>query len=96
MRLTYEETQKIIRSKEWKNFRKQWIAKNKPTNCEACGVPIEGGSISLDHSIPLTQGGYDVAFREDLIVAMCVSCNSRKQDKQLLRNNYYNKKLLDL
>lgn len=96
MNWTHHDSSKLYVSSKWRKWRKEWINKNKPDACEACSKPISGADLTLDHNPPLTKTGGTNAFDEESIVALCRSCNSRKNNKLVLRENYLNTKLVKL
>lgn len=65
--------------------------------CQQCGSEDD---LTVDHVHPLasfTQENYDNEdqFNPDLLVTLCRSCNSRKQDKTAKRKTYFNRRWLD-
>lgn len=55
----------------------QAILKKHRGRCADCG---EGGKLTKDHVVPLSQGGTNFAYN---MQPLCLSCNSRKQAKIL-------------
>jgi 5-methylcytosine-specific restriction endonuclease McrA len=53
----------------------EWLAllAQHEERCAYCGAPYE----SIDHVVPLSRGGANVA---DNVVPACLSCNGSKQD----------------
>ena len=93
---TYEDSKKLYNTTEWKAFRKNFINNHKPQECEACFKPVSGFDLTLDHNPPLTKTGGANALDEASIVVLCRSCNSRKNNRLLLRTNYANNKMVSL
>ena len=97
MTWTYKDSQKLYVSSKWKTFRRAYIDTHKPDSCAACNTPLgDGFDLTLDHNPPLTKTGGSNAFDEASIVVLCRSCNSKKNNRLMLRTNYSNPKLLDL
>jgi 5-methylcytosine-specific restriction endonuclease McrA len=96
MTWTHEDSAALYAGGRWKTFRKQYIEKNKPTECEACNKPVSGADLTLDHITPLTKSGGVGAYDEANILVMCRSCNSRKNNRLVLRQNYSNTRLISL
>lgn len=95
MTWTHEDSSKLYVSHKWRMFRKEYIAKHKPTECLRCGTPISGSGITLDHIVPLTKDGGVHAYEEDNIQALCVRCNSSKNNRLSMRVNYFNSKVVE-
>jgi len=56
--------------------------------CSACGKPLEGADATVDHIEPISLNpGREYADHE--LVAMCKSCNGRKQDRLIARLPYF-------
>ncbi len=91
---THHDSSKLYVSHRWKTFRADYIKQHKPTSCEACEKPIAGADITLDHSPPLTKTGGSNAYDPASISVLCRKCNSRKNNKMMMRTNYYNEKLV--
>lgn len=72
----------------------EYIEEFIPTTkfCRYCGTPCES-SWTLDHIIPVVQGGDNTV--ENLVIA-CRSCNSSKNKKSLIHWLAYNQKLKNL
>ena len=97
MTWTHKESSNLYVSSEWKKWRRSYIDKHKPDECAACNKPLSDGfDLTLDHNPPLTRTGGANAFDEASIVVLCRSCNSRKNNKLMMRQNYSNPKLLRL
>ena len=97
MTWTHKESAELYVSHKWKKWRHDYISRNKPTECESCYVPLTPGfDMTLDHNPPLTKTGGANAFDEASIVVLCRSCNSRKNNKMMMRSNYSNPKLVEL
>ena len=97
MTWTAEDSSKLYVSSEWKKFRRSYINKHKPDECAACSKPLSDGfDLTLDHNPPLTKTNGENAFDEASIVVLCRSCNSRKNNRLVLRQNYSNTKLVSL
>jgi 5-methylcytosine-specific restriction endonuclease McrA len=96
MTWTHKESSELYVSHRWKKFRSDYIKNNKPTACEACSKPIAGRDITLDHITPLTKSGGVGAFDEANIAVLCLSCNSKKNNRLVMRTNYVNNKLVSL
>ena len=97
MSWTSEDSSKLYISNEWKKFRRRFINTHKPDECAACNKPLSDGfDMTLDHSPPLTKTNGENAFDEASIVVMCRSCNSRKNNRLVLRQNYSNTRLVSL
>jgi 5-methylcytosine-specific restriction endonuclease McrA len=92
----HEDSAKLYISSEWKKFRKEYIKRTGADACEACSKPVSGFDLTLDHNPPLTKTGGTNAFDEASIVVLCRSCNSRKNNRLMLRQNYSNPKLVSL
>lgn len=64
-----------------KKLRKELLAELKVPNCPSCGIKMAPShhnapnSITLDHVIPISEGG--VTNRENVQI-MCKACNNRK------------------
>jgi 5-methylcytosine-specific restriction endonuclease McrA len=58
----------------WRKMRRYILARDSYT-CQYCSAP----ATTVDHVEPVSKGG-DLLNTENLVAA-CVSCNSRKQDK---------------
>ena len=96
MKWTAKDSDALYRGGRWKKFRADYINKHRPTSCEACEKPVSGFDLTLDHITPLTKSGGEGAFDESNIVVLCRSCNSRKNNRLMLRTNYSNPKLVSL
>ena len=96
MNWTHEDSAALYRGGRWKKFRQDYIKQHKPQECEACNKPVNGFDLTLDHITPLTKAGGVGAFDEANIVVLCRSCNSRKNNRLLMRQNYANKELIQL
>ena len=93
---THEDSKRLYESSKWKKFRKNYIDTHKPDSCEACGKPVSGFDLTLDHNPPLTKTGGTNAFDEASIVVLCRRDNSRKNNRLVLRQNYSNNRLVSL
>ena len=93
---THKESSELYVSSRWKTFRKDFIKKHNPQECEACSKPVSGFDLTLDHNPPLTKTGGANAYDEASIVVLCRSCNSRKNNRLMMRSNYVNAKVLNL
>jgi 5-methylcytosine-specific restriction endonuclease McrA len=93
---THIQSKELYVSSRWKTFRKDYITRHRPDSCEACSKPVSGADLTLDHNPPLTKTGGSNAFDEASMVVLCRSCNSRKNNRLLLRTNYSNTKLVSL
>jgi 5-methylcytosine-specific restriction endonuclease McrA len=93
---THKDSDALYRGGRWKTFRKQYIDKHKPQECEGCDKPVSGFDLTLDHKIPLTKSNGEGAYDEANIVVLCRSCNSRKNNRLMLRQNYANDRLVSL
>jgi 5-methylcytosine-specific restriction protein A len=60
--------------------------------CRRCGKHLEGDDATVDHIIPWIHGGSD---DEDNLVAMCRQHNSEKGANELVRDNDWDRTLLD-
>ena len=58
----------------WRRMRQMILARDSFT-CQYCMAP----ATTVDHVVPVSKGG-EILNPENLVAA-CVSCNSRKQDK---------------
>ena len=96
MSWTHEDSAALYRGGRWKKFRQEYIQRERPQECEACKKPVSGSDLTLDHNPPLTKTGGTNAFDEASIVVLCRSCNSRKNNRLVLRQNYSNNKLVAL
>ena len=94
MTWTHEDSKRLYESSKWKKFRKDYINTHAPDSCEACGKPVSGADLTLDHAIPLTKSNGAGAFDEANIVVLCRSDNSRKNNRLVLRTNYSNNRLV--
>lgn len=77
---------KKIRRKHWHEKDKRLIYDNAQGRCALCGRMIEFREMSLDHIVPLSQGGKDVM---DNLQCTCCSCNQFKQS--ILPEEFYNR-----
>ncbi len=93
---THKDSEALYRGGRWKTFRKHYIEKHNPQECEVCNKPVKGFDLTLDHVTPLTKAGGVGAYDEANIVVMCRSCNSRKNNKLVMRQNYSNARLIQL
>lgn len=57
--------------------------------CTACGKALEGADATVDHIEP-TAHNPGREYEDHELVAMCRSCNSRKNDSVIRRAAYYN------
>ena len=96
MTWTHKESSALYVSSEWKRFRANYIKAHRPDSCEACSKPVSGFDLTLDHNPPLTKTGGSNALDEASIVVLCRSCNSRKNNRLMMRTNYSNPKLVEL
>jgi 5-methylcytosine-specific restriction endonuclease McrA len=96
MTWTHKDSSKLYVSNEWRKWRASYIARHKPDSCNACEKPTAGADLTLDHNPPLTKTGGSNAFDEASIVVLCRSCNSRKNNRLYLRQNYVNSKVVNL
>ena len=95
---TNEDSQQFYVSSEWRTFRRNWITEFGEDECATCGVGLAKRSpdYTLDHIVPLTIAP-DLRLDPNNIVAMCRSCNSRKNNKLgITRANYVNTRLIEL
>lgn len=61
--------------------------------CTACGKALDGADATVDHIDPQALNrGRD--YTDDELAAMCRSCNSRKQDRVLVRMAWFNPRWL--
>lgn len=77
------------RDRQWTEVDRPFILNRDEWICQLCGVELfDGpeGNATVDHIVPKAQGGTDDYSN---LMAMCKSCNSSKQDKDLTRLTYY-------
>ena len=62
-----------------KRWRERALKKNKRKRCPVCGLPFNTRERrpTVDHVVPLSRGGADVASNWQLL---CMACNQRKAD----------------
>ena len=96
MTWTYKDSDALYRGGRWKKFRQDYLKQHKPSECEACNKPVKGFDLTLDHITPLTKSGGEGAYDEANIVVLCRSCNSKKNNRLVMRQNYSNGKLISL
>jgi 5-methylcytosine-specific restriction endonuclease McrA len=71
------------RTTEWRKLRLTILDRDHHT-CAYCGAE----ATEVDHIQARANGGQDTP---DNLVASCRTCNATKQDKPLVRTNWYNK-----
>lgn len=76
----------------WSAQRKRVLDRDHWT-CVYCGVPLDGEhnsptSATVDHVQAIVLDP-DRTYSDDELVACCRAENGRKQDKSLLRTNFY-------
>jgi 5-methylcytosine-specific restriction endonuclease McrA len=59
-------------------FSRRNVARRDHHTCQYCGAQPGGGSITIDHVVPRSQGGTSSWTN---CVAACVACNARKADR---------------
>ena len=59
-------------------FSRRNVARRDHHTCQYCGAQPGGGSITIDHVVPRSQGGTTSWAN---CVAACVACNARKADR---------------
>ncbi len=98
MSWTYHDSQRLYQSKEWKQFRKDYQANHGDDECLHCGKHIVKNTFdyTLHHNPPLTLAGGTDAFDVASIEEVCRSCNSKANNKAIVRTNYSNNKLVEL
>ncbi len=74
------------RGPKWEALRKACLERDGHI-CAYCGRP----ATTADHVIPKAAGGLDVL---DNLVAACHECNSRKQDRLIVRESGFNPRWL--
>lgn len=60
--------------------------------CQYCGKHLIGSDATADHLTPRSQGGVDELWN---LLAACRKCNGHRQDRVLIRTNYFNRAWLD-
>lgn len=57
--------------------------------CTSCSKHLEGGDATVDHVDPVAHNP-GKTYRDDELVSMCRTCNGRKQDRLLIRQDWWN------
>lgn len=79
-----------LRTPEWKRLRKA-VLERDAWRCTACGKELEGRDATVDHVVPYTGPESNVMHN---LVALCRSCNSTKQDRLIVRIDWFSRKWL--
>ena len=91
---TLEQQQAFYRSYEWKQWRKQYLLKNKDHDCVMCGNTTKGSDTILDHIVGIRAGG--AQMDEANIQILCRTDNAKKRSKITMRTNFVDSALIKL
>lgn len=72
----------------WNAQRKRVLDRDGWT-CGYCGKPLVGDDATVDHIVPVVADP-DHVYSDDELIACCRQDNGRKQDKPIVRLNYFN------
>lgn len=82
----------MVKQKHRATRHRKAVMQRDGTSCYYCGKPnLSGRSATLDHVVPLCNGGTDSV---DNLVLACPRCNSQKQSSTL--EDYIARRLLAL
>lgn len=59
--------------------------------CSFCAKPLEGPDATVDHVVPLIEGGRST---DDNLVAACRTCNGQKGGRLIVRSPWFNRRWL--
>lgn len=79
-------SQHSARGKGWAAQRKRVLDRDG-WQCMYCTIPLDDTNATVDHVEAISLSP-EKEYRDDELVACCRPCNSRKQDKTLVRMNY--------
>ena len=76
------------RGKGWDDQRRR-VLNRDGWICTACGRHLEGDDATVDHVDPIAHNT-GKTYRDDELVSLCRVCNGRKQDRLLIRHDWWN------
>lgn len=79
------------RGRTWNDIRLRVLERDNWT-CSYCGKHLVGDDATADHITPKSAGGVDEEWN---LLAACRKCNGHRQDRVLVRTNYFNPNWLD-
>lgn len=75
-----------VQRRKWTDEEKKSTLLSCGYKCARCGKKLNMKTLTMEHVIPISKNGENVA---DNLVVLCQSCNSRKADKFCWSSGYY-------
>ena len=73
------------RQLDWEE--RKTILEKSECKCARCGKPLKTSDMTVEHIIPLSKGG---TYRDENLVALCLTCNQKKGSEILHPTDYFN------
>ena len=81
-------SQHSARGATWEAQRLRVLNRDSWT-CTACAKHLEGDDATVDHTDPIAHAN-GKTYADHELAAMCRTCNGRKQDNLLVRQDWWN------